>query len=460
MLKRILIANRGEIALRIIRTCREMGIPTVAVYSAADRDALHIQLATQSVCIGGAKASESYLNETAILTAATMTGCDAIHPGYGFLSENADFAALCEEHGIKFIGPPSRVIQAMGNKAAAKALMKKAGVPVIPGSDGPLPSAKEAASTAESIGYPVLLKASSGGGGRGIRRVDTPEDMATAFAAVKGEATACFGDDEIYLEKLILNPKHIEFQILADSQGNAIHLGERDCSIQRRSQKLVEEAPSRGLSPALREKMGVAAVAAAKASHYENAGTVEFLLTETGEFYFMEMNTRIQVEHPVTEMITGIDLVREQIRIAAGRELSIKNVKLTGHAIECRINCEDPSHDFMPAPGTTRFLHLPGGVGVRVDTALYNSYAVSPFYDSLLAKVVVHAPTRLAAIKKMRRALEELIIDGYPTTADLDYLIMYHPEFVLGRHNTGFMDKNLEELTRLLKETKNSKEEG
>lgn len=460
MLKKILVANRGEIALRIIRTCREMGIATVAVYSAADKDALHIQLATQSVCIGGAKAAESYLNETAILTAALMTGCDAIHPGYGFLSENADFAGLCEENGITFIGPPSHVIKAMGNKAAAKELMKNAGVPVIPGSDGPVSSPEEAAAIAEEIGYPVLLKASSGGGGRGIRRVESSEEIRAAFSAVQGEAAACFGNSEVYLEKQIVNPKHIEFQILADSHGNVVHLGERDCSIQRRSQKLVEEAPSRLLTPQLREKMGSAAVAAAKASHYQNAGTVEFLLTESGAFYFMEMNTRIQVEHPVTEMITGIDLVREQILIAAGRELNFKKIKLTGHAIECRINCEDPANGFLPCPGATRFLHLPGGCGVRVDTALYNSYEVSPFYDSLLAKVVVHAPTRLSAIKKMRRALEELIIDGYPTTADLDYLIMYHPEFILGRHDTGFMEKNLDDLIHLLKETKKSKEEN
>ena len=448
MFRRVLIANRGEIALRIIRACRELEIETVVVCSQADVDTLPAQLCTQRVCIGPAKASESYLNQSAILTAALETGCDAIHPGYGFLSENGEFADLCVKCGLTFIGPSGEVMRRMGNKSAARELMKANGVPVVPGSDGPVPDAQAAQAVADQIGYPVLIKASAGGGGRGMRRVDRPEDLPALFAAARAESAACFGSDELYVEKLILRPRHIEFQILADSQGNVIHLGERDCSIQRKNQKLIEESPSRALNEALREKMGAAAVAAARAAEYESAGTVEFVLSQEGEFYFIEMNTRIQVEHPVTEMVTGMDLVKEQIRIAAGLPLSAtqQQVRPQGHAMECRINAEDPQAGFRPAPGKTQFLHLPGGPGVRVDTALYTGYTLPPYYDSLAAKVIVHAPNRLECIRRMRRALEELIIEGYPTTAELAHLILHHPEFVRGKYNTGFLEDHLEEV--------------
>ena len=451
MLKRVLIANRGEIAVRIIRACRELDIETVAVYSTADAQSLPVQLATRAVCIGPPRAADSYLNQTAVLTAAVESGCDGVHPGYGFLSENADFADLCTRCGLKFIGPSGDVIRRMGNKAAARALMQSAGVPVVPGSDGPVPDAETAAQVAEKIGYPVLLKASAGGGGRGMRRVYDPENLISAFEEARAEAVACFGDGEMYLEKLILNPRHIEFQILADSQGNVVHLGERDCSIQRRNQKLMEESPSRALTDELRTRMGRDAVQAARACGYEGAGTVEFVLDSAGNYYFIEMNTRIQVEHPITEMVTGLDLVREQLRIAAGLELPVQQeqVNLTGHAIEVRVNAEDPAHDFRPAPGVTRFLHLPGGCGVRVDTALYNGCELSPWYDSLAAKVIVHAPTRLQAIRRMRRALEELVVEGYPTGADLAHMILYHPDYLKGEYDTGFLAQNLESLLRL-----------
>ena len=448
MFHRILIANRGEIAVRIIRSCREMEIETVAVYSTADADALHVKLATQAVCVGPAKAGESYLNMSAILTAALESGCDAIHPGYGFLSENAEFADLCQQCGLKFIGPSGDVIRKMGNKAAARDLMRANGVPVVPGSDGPVASAEEALETANAIGYPVLIKASAGGGGRGMRRVDAAEDLPALYAAAQAEAVACFGDGELYVEKLILNPRHIEFQILADSQGNVVHLGERDCSIQRRNQKLMEESPSKALSEELRTAMGQAAVRAAQAAGYQSAGTVEFVLDHEGNFYFIEMNTRIQVEHPVTEFVTGLDLIREQIRVAAGLSLSVRqeDVRQNGWALECRINAEDPIQGFRPAPGKVEFLHLPGGPGLRVDTALFNGCELSPWYDSLAAKVVVHASTRLEAIRKMRRALEELIIEGFPTTADLCHLILYQPDFVKGRYDTGFLEQHMDEL--------------
>ena len=451
MLKRVLIANRGEIAVRIIRACRELDIETVAVYSTADAQSLPVQLATRAVCIGPPRAADSYLNQTAVLTAAVESGCDGVHPGYGFLSENADFADLCARCGLKFIGPSGDVIRQMGNKAAARALMQSAGVPVVPGSDGAVPDAETAARVAEKIGYPVLLKASAGGGGRGMRRVFDPDALLSAFEEARAEAVACFGDGEMYLEKLILNPRHIEFQILADGHGNVVHLGERDCSIQRRNQKLMEESPSRALSDDLRERMGRDAVQAARACGYEGVGTVEFVLDGAGNYYFIEMNTRIQVEHPITEMVTGLDLVREQLRIAAGLELPVRQeqVHLSGHAIEVRVNAEDPAHDFRPAPGVTRFLHLPGGCGVRVDTALYNGCELSPWYDSLAAKVIVHAPTRLQAIRRMRRALEELVVEGYPTGADLAHMILYHPDYLKGEYDTGFLEQNLESLLRL-----------
>ena len=450
MFHRILIANRGEIAVRIIRACRELEVETVAVYSTADADALHVKLATEAVCIGPAKAADSYLNMSALLTAALETGCDAVHPGYGFLSENAEFAELCQQCGLQFIGPSGAVIRQMGNKAAARALMRENGVPVVPGSGGPVSGPEEAAEIAAEIGYPVLLKASSGGGGRGMRRVVVPEDLPGLYAAAQAEAVACFGDGELYVEKLILRPRHIEFQILADGQGNVVHLGERDCSIQRKNQKLIEESPSKALSQELRKAMGEAAVKAARAAGYQSAGTVEFVLANDGAFYFIEMNTRIQVEHPVTEFVTGLDLIREQIRIAAGLPLRVsqEDIRQNGWAVECRINAEDPREGFRPAPGRVEFLHLPGGPGVRVDTALFHGCELSPWYDSLAAKVVVHAPTRLEALRRMRRALEELIIEGFPTTADLCHLILYQPDFVKGRYDTGFLDKHIDELLK------------
>lgn len=457
MLKRVLIANRGEIAVRVIRACRELEIETVAVYSTADAGALHTQLATRAVCIGPAKAADSYLNQTAVLSAAVESGCDAVHPGYGFLSENARFADLCQQCGLKFIGPSGDVIRRMGNKAAARALMQKAGVPVVPGSDGPVENADRARQIAEQLGYPVLIKASAGGGGRGMRRVDGPDQLDACFAAARAEAEACFGDGEMYLEKLILSPRHIEFQIMADGHGHVVHLGERDCSIQRKNQKLMEESPSKALSEDLRRRMGRDAVRAAKACGYEGAGTVEFVLDSAGNYYFIEMNTRIQVEHPVTEMVTGQDLVREQLRVAAGLELSFtqKDVALRGHAIEVRVNAEDPAQGFRPAPGMTRFVHLPGGCGVRVDSALYNGWELSPYYDSLAAKIIVHAPTRLQAIRRMRRALEELVIEGYPTSADLAHLILYEPEYLKGAYDTGYLERHLEELTALCAQKEN-----
>ena len=449
MLKRVLIANRGEIALRVLRACRELGIETVAAYSQADAEALPVQLATQSVCIGPARAADSYLNENALLSAALATGCDSLHPGYGFLSENADFADACRENGITFIGPSGDSIRRAGSKSAARELMRVAGVPVTPGSDGPVNSVEDALAAAERVGYPVLLKASAGGGGRGIRRCDSADTLPDAYAAARAEARACFGDDEMYLEKLIQNPRHIEFQILADRHGNIVHLGDRDCSIQRRNQKLIEEPPARCLTPALRAKMGDAAVRAAQAVHYEGAGTVEFLLDADGtHFYFMEMNTRIQVEHGITELVTGVDLVRQQLRIASGLPLDMgqEDVTLTGHAIECRINAEDPAADFRPCPGRVEFLHFPGGPGVRVDSALYNGCMLLPYYDSLAAKVMVHAPTRLEAIRRMRRCLEEFALEGFPTNAELSYEVLFHPAFVRGSCTTAFLDRSLPEL--------------
>ena len=441
MFKRVLIANRGEIALRILRACRELDIEPVVVYSAADAEALHVQLAEQAYCIGPARAADSYLNMNAILTVAKAAGCDAIHPGYGFLSENDQFADACAEAGIAFIGPSGDVIRAMGNKASARKLMQQAGVPVVPGSDGAVETAQQAKEIADRIGYPVLIKASAGGGGRGMRRVFDPEQLIPLFEEARSESVACFGSGEMYLEKLILNPKH------------------RDCSIQRRNQKMLEEAPSKALTPELREQMGAAAVAAAKAAHYENAGTIEFVLDQEGHFYFIEMNTRIQVEHPITEFVTGMDLVREQIRIAAGLPLSHTQdeIVLRGHAIECRINAEDPAKNFQPCPGKIDFLHLPGGCGVRVDTGLYTGCTLPPYYDSLMAKLIVWAPTRLEAIRRMRRVLEEMIIEGPANNADLLHQILYHPEFVRGTFTTAFLDENLDTL---LKWSQTGDEEG
>jgi acetyl-CoA carboxylase biotin carboxylase subunit len=403
------------------------------------------------LCIGPARAADSYLNQDAILSAALATHCDAIHPGYGFLSENPDFADRCIQSGLKYIGPSGDVIRKLGSKSAARTLAQNAGVPVVPGSDGAVKNVRQAKALAQQVGYPVLLKASAGGGGRGMRQASGPEDLERAFQEARAEAVACFGDGELYLEKLVLSPRHIEFQIMADQHGHVVHLGERDCSIQRRRQKLVEESPSKALTPALREEMGRAARTAAQAAGYVGAGTVEFVLSPDGQFYFIEMNTRIQVEHPVTELVTGVDLVKEQLRVASGLPLSFTQdaLKVSGHAIECRINAEDPERDFLPCPGTTTFLHLPGGPGVRVDTALYTGYEVPPYYDSLAAKVLVHAPTRLEAIRRMRRALEELIIEGYPTNASLAHLIMHDPEFVRGQYDTSFLDKNLDRLLEL-----------
>ena len=447
MLRRVLIANRGEIALRVLRACRELEIETVAAYSEADAEALHVQLATESVCIGPAKAAESYLNQDALLTAALATGCDGVHPGYGFLSENADFADACARAGLTFIGPSGDAIRKAGSKSAARDLMKAAGVPVTPGSDGPVSSAEEALAAAEAVGWPVLLKASAGGGGRGIRRCDGPDELPAACAEVKAEAAARFGNDEMYLEKLVLNPRHVEVQILADRQGHTIHLGDRDCSVQRRNQKLIEEAPAPGLSPALRRAMGEAAVRAAEAVGYEGAGTVEFLV-DGENFYFMEMNTRIQVEHGVTELVTGVDLVRQQLRIASGLPLDMgqEDVSIRGCAMECRVNAEDPHGDFRPCPGKVEFLHFPGGAGVRVDSCLYNGCTMSPYYDSLAAKVLAHGATRLETIRKLRRCLEEFTLEGFPTNAELSYEILFHPVFVRGRCTTGFLDAHLAEL--------------
>lgn len=446
MFKRILIANRGEIALRIIRCCREMGIETVAVYSTADKDTLPVMLANQSVCIGPAKASDSYLKEDVILAAAMKTGCDAIHPGYGFLSENAGFARKCEENNIAFIGPSAEIIEKMGDKQTARQMMIRSGVPVVPGSDGLIETLKEAKAAAEKIGYPVLIKASAGGGGKGMRKVFSPEELAGAFSTAKEEAKAAFANDDMYMEKLILNPHHVEFQILGDKQGNLIYLGERDCSIQRRNQKLLEESPAWVLSEELREQMGRAAVKAAKAADYYSAGTVEFVLDENGNFYFIEMNTRIQVEHPVTEMLTGVDLLKEQIKIAAGRtlEISQEDVTADGHVIECRINAE--------AAGKIGQLHFPGGYGVRIDSHLYGGCEVSPYYDSMVAKVIVKGKTRLEAIKRLRRALEELIIEDLKTNAQFMHLLTYHPEFVRGNYNTSFWEKNSETIKKWYEE--------
>ena len=443
MIKKVLIANRGEIAVRIIRACREMGIETVAVYSEADREALHTQLADQAICIGPAPSTQSYLSMENIISATIVSGADAIHPGFGFLSENSKFAELCEQCNITFIGPPSSVIASLGNKQAAKNTMAAAGVPVIPGGSNPVYTAEDGAKEAAEIGYPVIIKAALGGGGKGMRVADTPEEFTESFQTAQKEAQMAFGDGTMYIEHFVRHPRHIEFQIMADKFGNMIHLGERDCSIQRNHQKMIEESPSIAISDELRKKMGDAAVRAAKAAGYVNAGTIEFLLEKDEKFYFMEMNTRIQVEHPVTEWVTGVDLVKEQIRIASGKPLSYKqeDIHLTGHAIECRINAENPSKGFMPSPGTITDMYFPGGKGIRIDSAVYSGYTVQPYYDSMIAKLIVWAKNRNEAIRKMQSALGEVIIEGIDTNVDYQYEILNHPDFLSGNIDVEFIER-------------------
>ena len=443
MIEKILIANRGEIAVRIIRACREMGIETVAVYSEADREALHTQLADEAVCIGPAASSESYLSMERILSAAIVTGADAIHPGFGFLSENSKFAQLCKTCGLTFIGPSPEVIERLGNKSMAKKTMEEAGVPVIPGNSISVYTVEDGLKHAREAGYPVMIKAALGGGGKGMRTACSPEEFENSFHMAQTEARNAFGDDAMYIEHFVERPRHIEFQILADTFGNVIHLGERDCSVQRNHQKLIEESPCTAISPKLRKAMGRAAVKAAKAVGYTNAGTVEFLLEKSEKFYFMEMNTRIQVEHPVTEWVTGLDLIKEQIRIASGLPLRIKqeDIRLTGHAIECRINAEDPKKNFRPSPGEITELHFPGGKGIRIDSAIYSGYTVPAFYDSMLAKLIVHADTREEAISKMRSALGEVIIDGIETNLNYQYEILGHPDYCSGEIDIEFIEK-------------------
>ncbi|MDF2542820.1 MAG: hypothetical protein K0S47_2538 [Herbinix sp.] len=442
MFKKILIANRGEIAVRIIRACREMGISTVAVYSEADKEALHVMLADEAVCIGPAKSKDSYLNMQNIISATVLTGATAIHPGFGFLSENSAFARMCEDCNITFIGPSADVIDLMGNKSKARETMQKAGVSVVPGSDGVLETYQDAKKLADEMGFPVMIKASAGGGGKGMRAVFRPEDLENAYNSAKAESKAAFGDDNLYMEKLILNPKHIEFQILADKYSHAVHLGERDCSAQRRNQKMLEESPSAVMSEELRQEMGNAAVQAALATGYENAGTIEFLLDQEGKYYFMEMNTRIQVEHPVTEMVTGIDMIKEQIKIANGEPLTFgqKEVQIKGHAIECRINAEDPTRNFMPCPGRIENVLFPGGYGIRIDSAVYPGYLVPPVYDSMLAKLIVYGKTREEAIQRMKRALSEFIIEGIHTNIEFQYELLEQEEFLSGKYNTGLIE--------------------
>ncbi len=442
---KLLIANRGEIALRILRSCRELGIATVAVYSTVDKNALHVQLADEAVCVGEAPSSRSYLNVPNILAAATSRGADAIHPGYGFLAENADFAEKCLDHGLIFVGPSPAAILAMGDKSTAKITMQQVGVPTIPGSEGLLEDPTAAAALAETMGYPVMIKATAGGGGRGMRLVPSADQLDSLFRAAQGEAEAAFGNPGLYMEKFIDRPRHVEVQVLADRHGNVVHLGERDCSIQRRHQKLLEEAPSPGLDPELRRRMGEAAVAAARSIAYEGAGTVEFLVDRTGAFYFMEMNTRIQVEHPVTEMVTGIDLIAEQLRIAGGEPISVRQdeIHVNGHAIECRINAEDPSHNFRPAPGKITGWLPPGGPGVRIDSHVYTGYEIPPFYDSLIGKLIVWGVDRDHAIRRMRRALSECAVTGIPTTIDFHLALLDRKEFQRGEVWTKFVEEEM-----------------
>lgn len=443
MIRKVLIANRGEIAVRIIRACKELGIKTVAIYSEVDKNAIHTELADEAICVGTSKSKDSYLNESNILSAAVITGCNAIHPGFGFLSENASFAGMCEECNIKFIGPSKEIINIMGNKSMAREIMKNANIPIIPGSEGLIRNLEEAKSEAKKIGYPVMIKASLGGGGKGIRVVLNENELENAYFTAKAEAKNNFNDDSVYMEKFIENPRHIEVQILGDAFGNVIHLYERDCTIQRRNQKVLEEAPAIILNDELRNKMGTAAVNAAKAVNYESAGTIEFLLDKHGDFYFMEMNTRIQVEHPVTEMVTSMDIVKEQLNIANGMELSLTqdNIKIYGHSIECRINAENPKLGFAPSPGKIKFLNLPGGNGVRVDTAVYNGYTIPPNYDSMIAKLIVHGKSRDEAIKKMLSALDEFVIEGINTNIEFQISILKNQAFRLGTYDTSFISK-------------------
>jgi len=444
MFKKILIANRGEVALRIIYACRELGIKTVAVFSEADESSLHVRFADEEVCIGPARSADSYLNVPNVITAAEITGADAIHPGYGFLSESAYLAEVCEACHIKFIGPSAQVIRLMGDKARARRVMKKAGVPVLPGSDGPVESEDKAMRAAKDIGYPVMVKATAGGGGRGMRVVRAPSELSHAFKTAQREAEAAFGIGDLYLEKFVESPRHIEFQVLGDHHGSVVHLGERECSIQRRHQKLVEESPSPALSEKMRRRMGGIVIDAAKAVQYTNAGTFEFLMDRDGRFYFMEANTRLQVEHPVTEMVTGVDIVKEQIRVAAGERLSFKQseVTFTGHAIECRINAEDPE-TFAPSPGVIHVFSVPGGPGVRVETFAHSECTVSPYYDSMIAKIIAHGRDRQEAVARMRRTLEMTVIEGIKTSIPLHLRILNDPEFIAGRLSTTFMDRLL-----------------
>lgn len=440
MFKKILVANRGEIALRVIRTCKEMGIQTVAVYSTADAESLHVKFADEAVCIGPPLSSDSYLNIANIISAAEITNADSIHPGYGFLSENARFSKICEEHGIKFIGASPEMIDRMGDKANAKATMKAAGVPCVPGSDGIIETFSECKKVAKKTGYPVMLKASAGGGGKGMRAVWKEQDLKDAWDSARQESKAAFGNDDMYMEKLIEEPRHIEIQIIGDSNGKACHLSERDCSVQRRHQKLTEEVPSPFMNDALREKMGTAAVKAAEYIKYEGAGTVEFLVDKHRNFYFMEMNTRIQVEHPITEQVIDFDLIREQILVAAGVPISGKNYTPNLHSIECRINAEDPFNDFRPSPGKITTLHSPGGHGVRLDTHVYAGYTIPPNYDSMIAKLITTAQTRQEAINKMKRALDEFVIEGINTTIPFHRQLMEHPDYISGDYTTKFME--------------------
>lgn len=442
MFKKVLIANRGEIAVRIIRACQELGIATVAVYSVADKESLHVQLADEAYCIGPHLLKESYLKQVNILSVATITGVDAIHPGYGFLAENAEFAEMCGEYKITFIGPSPEAIQKMGAKSVARETMKAAGVPIVPGTDGLIENLEDALVTAREIGFPVIAKATAGGGGKGMRVAETEKDLQKAVSMAQQEAETAFGNGGVYLEKYVEEPRHVEIQIIGDSQGNVVHLGERDCSIQRRHQKLIEESPSPALDDELRKNMGEAALKAAKAVQYTGAGTVEFLLDKHKNFYFMEMNTRIQVEHPVTEMVTGIDLIKEQLRVAAGYPLSItqEDIVINGWSIECRINAENPAKNFMPSPGKIEMYHPPGGFGVRVDSAAYQGYSIPQFYDSMIAKLIVHGKTREEAIARMKRALKEFVITGVETTIPFHLALLEHEQFISGDFNTKFLE--------------------